>query len=420
MVVRTTRLCIVPEKRSLAESEGTSLPDDRRSLGFAFGAGFCYTLTVASEITLSYKLKLHPTLNKADTLGLLAGLFRRLHSLATHSIAAMEQPRIPPCRGTGEFAGRAARRAYTDWRRSLKAARKTGRPFKAPTLRAELIDAAHVQQPRRAKSFDLWVMVQGVGKLYVPANKHRAINRALAYPGAALCEQGEIFRKNGKWYCRVGVKVPLPKVTPVTEFIGVDVGVRTSVARSDGYQGPDLRPILKRQRNRRAMDQKRGIDRRVEISPQRQVLAHEARKLVSVAQVSCRGIALEDPCRLIRWKQHAARYFGTRVALLASLMSVPVAVVNPAYSSTTCPECGFVERRQRHREMFRCWRCGYTQNADFVASRIVCHRATYVSCTSHSGSLSLFPGGGKVECASRFSRSHFFSFCPHTKKAPQE
>ena len=54
-------------------------------------------------------------------------------------------------------------------------------------------------------------MVQGVGKLYLPAKKHRAINRTLALPGATLCAQGEVFRKNGKWYVRCGVKVPVPE-----------------------------------------------------------------------------------------------------------------------------------------------------------------------------------------------------------------
>src|SRR5712691_1275582 len=99
-------------------------------------------------------------------LALLSGLFRRLHADSTSQIAAMEQPRIPSCQGTGEFAGRATRRAFTDYRRCLKAARKAGKPFTAPTLRAELIDAAHVQVPRTAKGFDVWVMIQGVGKLY--------------------------------------------------------------------------------------------------------------------------------------------------------------------------------------------------------------------------------------------------------------
>jgi transposase len=339
--------------------------------------------------TLSYKLKLFPTANKADTLALLTGLFARHHAACT--TALREESRCPSTKGMGEFAGRAYRRAFNDWRRTRKAGHMPG------ALKAELIDAAQVQQPRNAIAFDLWIMVQGVGKLYVPARKHRAINRALAYPSATLCEQGEVFRKNAKWYCRVAVRVPLPEVTPARTFVGVDVGVRASVVRSDGYRGPDLRPILKRQRNRRAMDQRRGIERRVETSPQRQLLAREARRTVLVALKSGRGVAVEDPCRLIRWKAHAARYFGTRVALLASLMGVPANVVNPAHTSTTCPECGFVERRQRHKGTFRCWRCGYTHNADFAASRNVCHRATYVSCTSRNGSLSPCSGGGIVE-----------------------
>ena len=341
------------------------------------------------SVTLSYKLKLRPTANKADTLALLTALFARHHTECT--TALRQEGRCPSSKGRGEFAGRAYRRAFIDWRRTRKAGHEPG------SLKAELIDAAQVQAPRQATGFDYWVMVQGVGKLYVPANSHRALNRALAYPGAHRCEQGEVFKKNGKWYCRVAVTVPIAAPQPVTAWLGCDVGVRASVARSDGYHGPDLRPVLRRHRARKANDQHRGRDRRVATSPQRQLLAREARQTVLVAQQSGRGVAVEDPSRLIRWKAHAARYFGTRVALLGSLIGVAVAVVNPAYSSTTCPRCGFVERHQRHKGTFRCWRCGYTHNADFVAAQNVCHRATCVSCTSHTGSLSLCPGGGKVE-----------------------
>jgi hypothetical protein len=344
-----------------------------------------------------YKLKLFPTRTKGDTLALLSGLFRRLHSVATQSIVAMEQPRIPSCQGTGEFNGRATRRAFTDYRRSLKAARKTGKPFKAPTLRAELIDAVHVQAPRQAKGFDLWVMVQGVGKLYVPAKKHRAVNRALALPGATLCEQGEIFRKNGKWYVRVGVKVPLPDEQPVSEWIGVDVGVRKAITCSDGYQGPDLRPILKKQRDRRALDQQQGRDRSYEMSPQRQAQAKDARKLVSRACQSSRGVALENPDRLPRWKQWSAKFFAKRVLLLASLVGVPVRLCDPPYTSLTCSRCGSRDT-YRHKTMFRCLRCRFTANADQNASRNIRHRVSRVSCESHHGLLRPVPlGGGKVE-----------------------
>ncbi len=357
----------------------------------------CYSNFVAvGKIILSYKLKLHPTRNKADCLAGLSGFFQRAHLAATTTMSGREEPRIPSGKGLGEFGGRAYRRAAADFHKGRKAARVTHRPFVPPTLKAELIDAAQVQEPRKAKGFDLWVMIQGVGKLYLPARRHRAINRALAQPGAVLCEQGEVFRNNGKWYVRVAVRVPGVEAPEAKEWIGVDVGVITSVARSDGHKGPDLRPILKRQRKRRALEQKRGIERQVETPTQRQVLAKEARKLVSVAQRTGRGIALEDPKRLIRWKAHAARYFGTRVALLASLRGVAVRLIAPPYTSLTCSRCGSVEAGQRHKGTFRCWRCGYTANSDFNASVNLCHRATCISCTSQNGSLSLRPSGGEA------------------------
>lgn len=367
------------------------------------GVGLCFfrslrsTHDVATETVLSYKLKCFPTRTKAETLALLSELFRRFHSVATQSMGNMERPCLPSCKGTGEFAGRATRRAYTDFCRTLKAARKTGKPFKTPTLKAELIDAAHVQPPRHATGFDLWVMVQGVGKLYIPAKKHRAISRALAYPGATLCEQGEIFRKNGKWYARVGVKVPLPEEQKVNEWIGVDVGVRRSITCSDGYTGPDLRPILKKQRDRRAAQQQQGIDRSYAMTPQRQAQAKEARALVSRAQKSGRGIALENPDRLPRWKQWSARFFAKRILLLTALIGVPTRLCDPSYTSLTCSRCGSRDT-YRHKTMFRCLACGNTKNADHNASMSIRHRVSRISCESHRGSPSLcLRGGGKVE-----------------------
>lgn len=348
-------------------------------------------------MNLSYKLKLYPSVNKADTLAALAALFSRTHADVTTQLACMERPRLPSTKGLGEFLGRAYRRAFIDYQRTKKAGHTPG------FLKAELIDSAEVQHPRKAKGFDCWIMLRGTttsrgknGGFYIPARKHKAINRTLALAGAKLNESAEVFRKSGKWYARVSVSVPLAEVQAPKEWLGCDIGARAAVTRSDGYRGPDLRPILKRQRNRKVMDQKRGIDRRVATSPQRQVLAREARKVVTVCQHSGRGIALEDPKRLIRWKGHAARYFATRVGLLAALVGVSVALIRPAYTSITCSHCGWVEKKQRHKEMFRCWHCGFTHNADQNASRVIRRRAYRVTAVSH-GSLSPSPGGAEAD-----------------------
>ena len=42
--------------------------------------------------------------------------------------------------------------------------------------------------------------------------------------------------------------------------------------------------------------------------------------------------------------------------------------VNPAYTSQTCPACGFVHRDNRHGDAFKCLHCGHTDVADRVAA----------------------------------------------------
>jgi len=319
----------------------------------------------------------------------------RRHADFTHQLVASES-RPVSVKGSGEFLGRAYRRAFIDYRRGAKAARALKQPHKPGHLHAELIDSAEIQPPRKATGFDLWVMIRGTkekGGFYVPAKRHHGINKTLALPGASLNESAEVFRKNGKWYCRVTVSVPVKAPATPKGFLGCDVGVRKSVVRSDGHTGPDLRPVLKKQRDRRAMQQKHGIDKRSNGTFQKQTLAREARRAVSVAQRTGQGVSLEDPKRLPRWKQWAGRFFAERVVLLCQMVGVSVQLVAPPYTSTTCSRCGSAEAGQRHKELFRCWCCGFTHNADLNAARNIAagaYRATAVS----PGLLRLVPRSG--------------------------
>jgi len=259
---------------------------------------------------------------------------------------------------------------------------KYGHPFKPPFLKAELIDGMDLQQPHTATHFDLWVRMLGTASLlgrhdalYIPAKKHRGINRTLALPGAVLSNSAEIVRRNEKWYAHVWVTVPCPEVTQPRGWLGCDVGVRSAVVRSDGHKGPDLRPLFRRDMERQRNHAYHGIERKRSLSSAGQTIAKEAREAVLVAQRSGRGISLEAPKRLSRWKKHAARLFAERVLLLAAMVGLAVQEINPSGSSITCPKCGFVNRHMRHKQTFRCWRCGYTHNADFSAAQVICHRA---------------------------------------------
>lgn len=348
-------------------------------------------------VTLAYRVKLDPTRVKSDMLGMLCDFFQREHHQAMDfldDIVAQEGKLALKGKsqaGEGEFKQRVRHRATNDYKRAKKAARALKKQMKLPYLHAELCDAAEVQEPRKATHFDLWVHIEGLARdcqLYLPVRKHRALNRALDIPGATLSKSAQVFRRKGKWYAVVYVRCPLVATYEPAGWYGNDVGVRASVTRSDGYQGPDLQPILEAQKEKQAERQRQGHDRSFgQQTPQKQVLAREARKLVSVALAAGRGIALEDPKRLPRWKQWAARYFAKRVVLLASLVGVPVRMIAPPYTSLTCSKCGAVECF-RCRSMFRCHRCGHTANADVNASRNIRLRACELRSSSN-GSLSL-------------------------------
>ena len=342
------------------------------------------------SVTLAYALRLYPTANKASVLPLYIREFQRLHGQALEELLTRAWgqghagfPLGGLCqKGRGQFRQRALYRAWQDLRRQVRACKETKRRFRLPYLRAEMLTVAEVQSPRRTRSFDYWIHLEGTpgDQVYLPASGHKALNRALTFPGAALCQGAEIYRRNGKWYARVFVKVPVPAVYATTQkSLGCDVGVRKAVCTSDGYRGPDLRPVLTRMRECQADRRRRGVERRTVLSYQRSRLSHEARRIVSVAQKSGRAISLEDPARLIRWKGHAARFFGNRVALLGQLMGVPVALVPPPYTSQTCGRCGTRESTVREGEDFWCGSCHRLTDADTNAAEVISGMAHAIS-----------------------------------------
>ena len=60
---------------------------------------------------------------------------------------------------------------------------------------------------------------------------------------------------------------------------------------------------------------------------------------------------------------------------IAPRHGIAVSLVNPAYTSQTCPRCGCVHKNNRiTQETFKCVECGYKNNADAVSAGNVRHR----------------------------------------------
>ena len=52
----------------------------------------------------------------------------------------------------------------------------------------------------------------------------------------------------------------------------------------------------------------------------------------------------------------------------APMKRIKVVQVNPAYTSQTCPRCQYLSPRNRFQTTFKCQRCGYVANADYVGA----------------------------------------------------
>jgi putative transposase len=202
-----------------------------------------------------------------------------------------------------------------------------------------------------------------------------------------------ILRKDGKWFLIVTVDVPEGTPIPVTDFIGVDLGIAAIATDSDGNQHSgkpvdDVRRKHNLQRKRLGQRITKGAKKKA-----KRVAGKEARfrrhqnhviskAIVAKAKDTDRGIAVEDLTgirdRLPVWAKDARNKlsgwsFAQLVAFLsykAALAGVPIVKVDPRDTSRTCAECGHCCRDNRKSQAkFLCVSCGHAANADQNAAR---------------------------------------------------
>ena len=217
-----------------------------------------------------------------------------------------------------------------------------------------------------------------------------------------------VLRKDGKWFLLVTVDVPDAIPIPVSDFIGIDLGVVNIATDSDGGQfsaekvekarrkyGDRRRKLQqaatsrsRRGKRPRALHRKLERDKAREARYKKDVNHCTSKAYVETAKGTGRGLALEDlqgirdritarggdaRNRLSSWSFFQFRAF---IEYKAQLAGVPVVFVDPAYTSQTCAACGHVDRRNRKTQAtFCCVACGHRDHADRNGARNIRARA---------------------------------------------
>ncbi|MFF4485064.1 RNA-guided endonuclease InsQ/TnpB family protein [Streptomyces sp. NPDC001544] len=217
----------------------------------------------------------------------------------------------------------------------------------------------------------------------------------------ALYRKGEsdLVCRNGMWFLNATCEVPeAPANTDPVDFLGIDLGIVNIATTSDGeiMAGREINRVRVRERALRSKLQKKNTPsakrrlkkRRLKEARRARDINHKiAKHVVAEAERTGRGIALEDLTGIrervrLRKPQRATHsswafaQLGQFIAYKARKAGVPVVHVDPAYTSRTCAECGYIDKANRvSQARFACRNCGVVAHADRNSSRNIRARA---------------------------------------------
>jgi putative transposase len=212
----------------------------------------------------------------------------------------------------------------------------------------------------------------------------------------------DLIQRKGTWLLQVVVMLPKPEVAePVSGFMGVDQGVANLAVTSEGQVLPGkslpgsiggnghVRALRNRRHRQRRRLQAKGTSsarRRLRGLSGREArmmadINHQiSRHVVREAERTGRGVALEE-LKGVRGRVRAHRSqrrtlhnwaFAQQIRFArykAERAGVAFVLVDPAYTSQTCPGCGHIGRANRPaRGLFCCIRCGLAGHADHIAA----------------------------------------------------
>jgi len=183
--------------------------------------------------------------------------------------------------------------------------------------------------------------------------------------------------RKGRWrFEAVDIKEWLVlEAEPELPRVGVDVGLNVVAATSSGHTfGADLQPKFNQLYNKvRAVRSNRQRQNLKDNSPRLDRLESKLSGLTkSITGRVSNELLLAYPESVFVLEDldlsgcRGQKRFCYRALAHALESKAPTEVVNPAYSSQTCPSCGHVSRLNRSGTSFVCRQCGRRSHADVV------------------------------------------------------
>jgi putative transposase len=275
--------------------------------------------------------------------------------------------------------------------KAYKTLKANKQPLKLLTFKAASLDLDARLFRLFLKGNEIWVSIAAcdgkrvkcpikVGQRYLPILKAQK-------PTFATLKR----HRDEELYLHITVSIPDPKPSnPLQNIVGVDLGEVDLLVASNGIKvsGVELIDRRKRFRARRSALQRKGtrakrarkrlgdkerrwaqthlhtVSRRfVDSLPPNSLVVLEDLKDI---RDRCQRKGADQRAQFHTW---AFRQLQFMIAYKARLTGHQVIFVKPNHTSQTCPRCGHVSPSNRlTTRLFRCQKCGFQHNANFVAA----------------------------------------------------
>ena len=322
--------------------------------------------------------------------------------------------------------------AFTTYFNRLRSGETAGYPRYKSALRWSQIAYCHGSRALILDAGQHRLRVPGIG--WIRLRRGRAVPRF----GRAW-----LTRKNGRWYAVFECDRPRSATPALQNMVGVDRGIRVLIACSDGIKvpnprfarrnaaviqhehalhaatlwGPDGKATNRHDRERCKAAQRLSRARERERNARRDYLHKCTRALVNNYAIialeklnvrrmtrSARGSSAQ-PGRNVRAKAGLNRAmldasFGLCRSLIVAKAEEAgrrIVEVNPQYTSQTCSACSYRSPMSRRGDRFVCVECGYSDDADVNAAKVILIRAQ--SALKSEPDPGAEPGSRVIRCS---------------------
>jgi len=263
-----------------------------------------------------------------------------------------------------------------DGEQAVKPAHKGQRMYVSSTI-------ATLEAPNEAREFDGWFTIRCIGEgigLDLPIRFHKHFYKLASHPGSVRLNSYIITAR----HVQFAFRIETGRKRTSGDAIGIDTGVNVLAALSTGLKfGLDIKALMeainrceygsnRQKKLRRALRQRMDeVAKEIILLAPLMVVVEKLNRLTKGTQKR-RRLGRKTRRLLSPW---AYRYWLDRLRLACEWNRVSFRSVPPAYTSQRCSGCGHTEQGNRLKsELFRCRRCGYTDDADVNAARNILSR----------------------------------------------